>query len=190
MLTPSPQKIQSSSSEEAGTSYNQFTTIDLRRHFPAPFTASQHSIGSLQTALPFAADLSKDNTFSTLSHSLHAQYKSPFSFADNDFSYLGPYMSISKQILQSGGVPPSSTPSLSSMGVVDDFLAHRYGDWELGDFWVSSTMLTGDFQMYLWTWRGKMVFSACYNDAFYEAEYADMVLEKTKNEMLDGLGVV
>jgi hypothetical protein len=51
-------------------------------------------------------------------------------------------------------------------------------------------MLAGDFQMYLRTLRGKMAFSACYNDAFYEAEYADMVLEKTKNEMLDGLEAV
>jgi hypothetical protein len=58
-------------------------------------------------------------------------------------------MSISKQILQSGGAPLGKTPYLSSMSFVDDFLAHRYSNWELGDFWVSSTMLTGDFQMYL-----------------------------------------
>jgi len=28
---------------------------------------------------------------------------------------------------------------------VDDFLAHRCSYWELGDIWVSSTMLMGDF---------------------------------------------
>lgn len=76
------------------------------------------------------------------------------------------------------------------MGVVDDFLARRYGDWELRDYWVSSTMLTGDFQMYLWTWRGKMVFSACYNEAFYETKDVDAILERTRDEMLRGLGVV
>jgi len=55
-------------------------------------------------------------------------------------------MSISKQILQSGGAaPPNRTPYLSSMGVMDDFLAHRCSYWELGDIWVSSTMLMGDF---------------------------------------------
>jgi len=28
---------------------------------------------------------------------------------------------------------------------MDDFLAHRCSYWELGDIWVSSTMLMGDF---------------------------------------------
>ncbi|MCJ1268528.1 hypothetical protein MMC22_008416 [Lobaria immixta] len=183
------QKIQSSAGEE-GTSYTQFTTIDLRRWFPPPFSAYQHSVGSLQTALPFATDLSKDSNFETISQSLQNQYKAPFVFANDDFSFLGPYMAISKQILESGGAPPSSTPYLSSMGVVDDFLACRYGDWELRDYWVSSTMLTGDFQMYLWTWRGKMVFSACYNEAFYETKDVDAILEKTRDEMIRGLEVV
>ncbi|KAI9927007.1 hypothetical protein ASPWEDRAFT_177463 [Aspergillus wentii DTO 134E9] len=188
-LVMATQKIQSSTGEE-GTSYTQFTTIDLRRHFPPPFNPHQHSIGSLQTALPLPIDFSTDNTFESISQSLHKQYKNPFVFADNDFGYLGPYMAMSKQILESGGAPPSSTPYLSSMGVVDDFLQPRYGDWELDDFWVSSTMLTGDFQMYLWTWRKRMVFSACYNEAFYGSADVDVVLEKTRDEMITGLGLV
>ncbi|RYP81461.1 hypothetical protein DL770_005894 [Monosporascus sp. CRB-9-2] len=176
-----------SAAGEEGTSYVQFTTIDLRRHFPSSFIPHKHSIGSLQTALPFTADLGKDSTFDALSQSLHKQYKTPFAFADNDFSYLAPYMAMSRQILESGGVPPSSTPSLSSMGVVDDYLQRRYGDWEISKFWVSSTMMTGDFQMYLWTFGGKMTFSVCYNEAFYGAEQADQIMASTRDEMVRGL---
>lgn len=181
------QAMQSSAGEE-GISYAQFTTIDLRRWFPPSFIPHQHSIATLQTALPFRIDLEKDQTFDNLSQSLNKQYRAPFAFAD-DFSFLGPYMAMSRQIIESGAAPPSSTPYLSSMGVVDDFLAPRYGDWELDGFWVSSTMMTGDFQMYLWTWRGRMVFSACYNEGFYESERVDAILKRTRDELLHGLAL-
>ncbi|KAJ0164116.1 hypothetical protein CTA2_1722 [Colletotrichum tanaceti] len=185
-LALTTRKFQSAAGED-GTSYVPFTTIDLRRHFPAEFVPHKHSIGSLQTALPLAVDLSKDSTFGPLSQHLHRQYKSPFAFADNDLGYLGPYMTMSRQILESGGVPPSSTPSLSSMGVVEGYLGRQYGDWEIDNFWVSSTMMTGDFQMYLWTFRGKLTFSVCYNEAFYEATQVDRVMHSTRDEMLLGL---
>ncbi|KAL9036782.1 MAG: hypothetical protein Q9214_005985 [Letrouitia sp. 1 TL-2023] len=190
-LIMATQNIQSSAGEEPGTSYTQFTTIDLRRFFPPPFSPHKHSIGSLQSALPFTIDVSseKNNNFDTISHSLHTQYKNPFAFADNEFSFLAPYMAMSRQILENNQAPPSSTPYLSSMGVVDDFLANQYGDWEISEFWVSSTIMTADFQMYLWTFRGKMVFSACYNEGFYETEDADRVLERTRDDMLKGLEV-
>lgn len=182
------QKIQSAAGED-GTSYTQFTTIDLRRWFPAPFSAQQHSVGSLQSALPFGVELGAGSSFALVSESLQRQYRAPFGFAGDDFGFLGPFMAASRQMLASGGVPPSSTPSLSSMGRVDAFLAPRYGPWELRDYWVSSTMLTADFQMYLWTWRARMVLSVCYNDAFYAPADVDAVLERTRDEMVRGLGV-
>jgi hypothetical protein len=161
-----------------------------------------HSIGSLQTALPFSASLdpnstkqTNETTFFTLAHSLNTQYRSPFSFTTTptdsslDFSFLMPYMSTSTQLLSSGGIPPSSTPSLSSMGVVSEILQEKYGEWEVRSFWVSSTMMTGDFQMYCWTFRGRMTFSVCWNEAFYSMGMVDAVLEGTKVEMLAGLGI-
>lgn len=73
------------------------------------------------------------------------------------------------------------------MEVIDDHLQLRYGDWEISDFWVSPTMVTGDFQTYLWTFGGKMTFSACYNEAFYKTEQVDQVMEGTRDEMIQGL---
>ncbi|KAI1151389.1 hypothetical protein F4825DRAFT_477082 [Nemania diffusa] len=188
-LAMAAKTIQSAAGEK-GTSFAQFTTIDLRRWFPPHFRPREDSIGSLQTALPFAIDLDRDNTFEALSGTLHAHYKDPFAFADHDFNYLTPYMAASKQFLEAGGVPPSSTPSLSSMGKIGDFLADRYGDWELTDFWISSTMLTGDFQMYSWTFRGRLAFSVCYNEAFYDYSDVKAVLDETRHQILTGLGVV
>lgn len=98
-------------------------------------------------------------------------------------------MAASKQLLEAGAVPPSSTPSLSSMGVVEELLAREYGDWELTDFWISSTMLTGDIQMYLWTFRGRMTFSVCYNEGFYDIQEVNALLEETKRQLLAGLGI-
>lgn len=166
------------------------TTIDLRRYFPASFIPHQHSIGSLECGIPFAVDLSKDETFEALSKSLQEQYKAPFAFANNDLSFLIPFTAVTTQMLARGELPPSSTPSLSSMGVVDQFLQHRYGDWEIQEFWITSTIMTGDIQVYLWTFRGRMKLSACYNEAFYGIEKVDEVLEGTRNEMLQGLGLV
>ena len=187
-LAMKTQEIQLSAGEVA-TSFAQFTTIDLRRWFPSNFRQHVDSIGSLQTALPFVLDLGKDNTFDALSQSLHKEYKAPFSFAENDFGYLGPYMAMSRQIIENGKAPLSSTPYLSSLGVVDDYLRPQYGDWELRNFWISSTMLTGDNQMYLWTFRGKMVLSICYNEAFYATASVDALLRGTRDVMKQGLGV-
>lgn len=182
------QGIQSSAGEE-GTSYAQFTTIDLRRWFPSSFIPQRHSVASLQTALAFRVDLDQDNSFEKLSQSLHKQYKAPFAFAEDDLSFLNPYMAMAQQIIASGAAPPSSTPYMSSMGVVNDFLAPRYGDWELGNFWISSTILTSDFQIYLWTWKDEMVFSACYNEGYYETNDVDAILTKSRDEMVQGLGI-
>jgi hypothetical protein len=99
-------------------------------------------------------------------------------------------MSVSLQLLASGGIPPSSTPSLSSMGVVSDILKDVYGNWKIGRFWISSTMMTGDIQMYCWTFRDQMTFSVCWNEAFYSNELVDELLEETKNQMLAGLQLV
>lgn len=183
------QKIQLAAGEE-GTTYVSVTTIDLRRYFPTAFVPHQHSIGSLECGIPFAADLSSDETFETLSKSLHDQYKAPFAFANNDFNFLTPLTSATTQMLAKGDVPPSSTPSVSSMGIVDRVLQSRYGYWEIKDFWVTSTMLTGDFQMYFWTFRDRIKFSACYNEAFYEIEKVEQILDSTRHEVLRGLGLV
>ncbi|XWW92943.1 hypothetical protein V2A60_000871 [Cordyceps javanica] len=187
-LAIATQKMQSSRGVE-GTTYTQFTTIDLRRWFPEPFQRSRDSVACLQTALPFVVDCGEGSSFDTISRGLQNDYRNPFAFARGDLSCLLPGMAMYRQLVESGQVPPNSTPSLSSMGVVDDILKPRYGDWELDGYWVSSTMMTGDFQVYLWTWRGQMVFSACFNDGFYEAERADNILRAISGEMKKGLGV-
>ncbi|KAI1116685.1 hypothetical protein F5Y14DRAFT_406253 [Nemania sp. NC0429] len=182
-----------SAAGESGTSFVQFTTIDLRRWFPPHFRPRQDSIGSLQTALPFALDLGADDTFEALSQTLHGRgcYGDPFAFAEGDFNYLTPYMAASTQLLEAGGaVPPSSTPSLSSMGVIDHLLPPAgYGAWEPTGFWISSTMLTADIQMYLWTFRGRLTFSVCYNEGFYGVGEVDALLEETRSQLLTGLGI-
>ncbi|GAB0133145.1 hypothetical protein EsDP_00001560 [Epichloe bromicola] len=177
--------------EEAGTSYVQFTTIDLRRWFPEPFQKERDSIASLQTALPFAVDCHQGSSFESISRGLRDEYKRPFSFANGDLGWLGPPgMAVYGQMVAGGEVPPSSsTPYLSSMGVVDHVLDSRYGDRELSKYWVSSTMMTGDFEVYLWTWRDQMVFSACYNDAFYESTRVDTILEAIRDQLEIGLGM-
>ncbi|KAJ3483684.1 hypothetical protein NLG97_g7249 [Lecanicillium saksenae] len=187
-LTIAIQKLQSRKGV-AGTSYTQFTTIDLRRWFPEPFQRHKDSVACLQTALPFVVKCGEGSSFDTIAKGLQHDYKNPFEFAHGDLSCLLPGMAMYRQLVESGQVPPNSTPSLSSMGVVDDILKPRYGDWELDGYWVSSTMMTGDFQVYLWTWRGQMVFSACFNDGFYEVERADGILLAISEEMKKGLGV-
>ncbi|KXX81177.1 hypothetical protein MMYC01_201574 [Madurella mycetomatis] len=118
-------------------------------------------------------------------------YKAPFVFADGDFGYPAPLMAMSEHMLWSRMLPPPSrTPSVSSIGVVDAFLAPRYRDWETGsEFWMGSTMQNSDIQLYLWTWKGRMVCSACYNEACYGAEEVDTLLERTRYELVNGLGI-
>jgi hypothetical protein len=92
---------------------------------------------------------------------------------------------MAEQMLKSGVRPAASrTPAMTSLGNVDEVIRGCYGCWVPQDgSWLSSTMQTGDIQVFLWTWKGKMTLDASYNEAFYTEALVEELLVATVDEL-------
>ena len=64
-----------------------------------------------------------------------------------------------------------------------------HGDVEIVKFAVGVEMDTRQVVRHLLTWRGEMVLSACYNEAFYEEQFVREFLGKTSTILLAELGI-
>lgn len=80
--------------------------------------------------------------------------------------------------------------TLSSMGVVDKIIEHEHGVFRLDDPWVTGEELRTALGCFLSTWRGKLTFSATYNDAWHDKESVKLFLKNCERIVLEGLGVL
>ncbi len=74
--------------------------------------------------------------------------------------------------------PPSDSPTvtISSMGRIDDIIAHKHGDINVSDPWVVGEELRSSLGLFLGTFRGRLSLSAAYNDAWHDrAEVLDFL---------------
>ena len=85
----------------------------------------------------------------------------------------------------------------NSIGVMKRYIDRRHGG-EKGEskrsIEVLEPHLTGEMHtpmisMYIWTWRGKLLFSANYNETFFQAEYVRKLVLRTNEILSKGLGV-
>lgn len=70
-------------------------------------------------------------------------------------------------------IPPrNETPSvsISSMGVLDKIIQHRYGRFNVESPWVTGEELGTGLGVFLDTWKGKLTLSSAYNDAWHGKE--------------------
>ncbi|KAF2013467.1 hypothetical protein BU24DRAFT_372899 [Aaosphaeria arxii CBS 175.79] len=148
-------------------------------------------------------------SFSTLARELGAfysqdiqHYKTPGSNTDKTASLLqlaSPYMEgISKIFAQHSlpGCPFPKAPVISSFGKMDALIKSEYpknsdgpasSKLQVTDFWVSCDTATPMITFNPWSWENEMTLSAAWNESFYSTEFACDVLEKTIQELCDGL---
>ncbi|KAK7420762.1 hypothetical protein QQX98_002566 [Neonectria punicea] len=141
-------EIQASAGED-GRTFTTFTNFDLRRWFPKSFDAARIFAGPYHIALPFSVDMD-NKTFKDIAQDLTKEYKNPMEFADGDVNFIPSVITACEEIFKAGPAP-SSTPILSSMGVIDNYLKRQQGDWRIEDYWLADTMLSAEIQSFLWT---------------------------------------
>ena len=86
-------------------------------------------------------------------------------------------------------VPAATEATLSSLGVVDRWLTSVHGNVEIVKFAIGAEIDTRQIVCHLLSWRGKMVLSACYNEAFYEEHFVREFLDKVSAILLVELGI-
>ncbi len=176
--------------ETPARKYTSFANFDLRKYCPPPYNGANKAVSNFHTGIPVVITPStfQDNAvqFQKLySRRLNAPGQ------ENIFAFLACYVdkvhTLFTQPPPPGSLAPSE-PSLSSLGIIDDFIAHRYGDTvEVTDFWLGVDMLSRQLMVYVWTHRGELTLSACFNQEFYVQKFVEEFLASVKDILLKGL---
>ena len=183
---------QLTSKKTSANKYTSFVIFSLRPGMPSPFNDSAAYATSVYIiGLPLVISPS---TFRQNIVQLRDFYKQPLppSAESNLAPIVIPYSRGMTELAKkppNPDVPASTEPTLSSLGVVDRWLESVHGDVEITGFAVGVEMDTRQIVCHLLTWRGKMVLSACYNEAFYEAQFVRDFLARTSDISFAELGV-
>ncbi|KAI4599795.1 hypothetical protein KJ359_001531 [Pestalotiopsis sp. 9143b] len=181
----------------AGTQFAAFGNFDLRRYFPAAADENLSDVQSLSNhhgVLPYVLELA-DKTFSQMARELAVFYQQDLPKTDPKiWSALGPM--IRMMVPEFTKTPlEETTPALSSLGVVDSFIASSYADadgkgtWRVRDVWFGDTVTGPWLECFMWAWQGRLSMNTCYNPAYYSHVEVDEFLQLVGEKLLEGLGV-
>ena len=192
--------------------YTAMCAFDLR-----PYLAPRNSadpVALYMSGLPIS--LPPPNTGSTFaSHAQALQTLYSQSLAPNSppfLSALKDWVTLTTGLLAAApveGMPEPSEPALNSLGLVDRYVKASYGCQgeegkeeheegketagttmvEVEDFWLGVEMLTRQLEFYVWTFRSRLVFSLCFNQAFYEIEFVKRVMGCVREVLEKELGI-
>ena len=172
--------------------YTSFSNFDLRKYCPRPYNSASKAVSIFHTGIPVVIKPASFQENAVQFQKISSRRLNA-SGQESIFSFLACYVDKVRTLFTQppppGSLPPSE-PSLSSLGIIDDFLAHIHGDSvEVTNFWLSVDMLSRQLMMYIWTHWGKLTLSACYNQAFYASEFVEEFLAKVKHILLEGLEI-
>lgn len=125
--------------------------------------------------------------------SFYNQLRNPFNTAALH-AMLAPYtVKCTKMMNQPlpRGMPQATEPLVNSVGILDRYLdcKHGNGTVEITDFWLGEAVLTRQPLFYIWTWRGRMTLSMCYNEQYYTKAFMKSFNETIVGVLLEELGI-
>ncbi|ORY60969.1 uncharacterized protein BCR38DRAFT_443055 [Pseudomassariella vexata] len=181
-----------------GTQFACFGNFDLRRYFPASDATSlpdAYALSNHHGVLPYVVT-PDGKTFSQVARELASFYQQDLPKADAEvWSALGPM--IRMLVPEFTRTPlEETTPALSSLGVVDNFINSLYvdaegkGGWRIEDVWFGDTVTGPWLECFMWAWQGRLSVNTCYNPAYYTHAEVDEFNQLVQEKMLEGLGVV
>ena len=166
--------------------------FDLRPGLPSPFNDSTaHATSVYILALPLVISPS---TFAQNISQLREFYKQPLppsaasTLAPMVIPYTKGMIELAKQP-PDPDAPAATEPVLSSLGLLDRYLNGVYGDVEIRKFDIVAEVDTRQIVCRLWTWRGRIVLNASYNEAFYEEQFVQEFLANIASILLAELGI-
>ena len=172
--------------------YTSFSNFDLRKYLPPPYSSATKAVSIFHTGIPVVVKLSGFQKDAVQLQKLYSQ-RLNLPKQKNLFSFLACYVDKVNQLFVQppppGSLPPTE-PSLSSLGIIDNFIADKHGNVvEVTDFWLGVDMLSRQLMLYVWTHQGKLQLSACYNKEFYAREFVEIFLSDVKDILVEGLEI-
>ena len=184
--------LQHADPEKPADKYTSFSNFDLRKYCPPPYSGATKAVSIFHTGIPVVVKLSGFQKDAVQFQKLYSQrLNAPGQH--NMFSFLACYVdkvnTLFMQPPPPGSLPPTE-PSLSSLGIIHNFIANKHGNVvEVTDFWLGVDMLSRQLMVYIWTHQGKLQLSACYNKEFYAREFVENFLSDVKDVLVDGLEI-
>lgn len=184
--------------ESPGTQFVAFGNFDLRRYFPASASSGHlsdiHAMSNHHGVLPYVVS-PNGQTFHQTAHELGKFYQRDLPKADPEvWSALGPMIRMMVPDFTKAQLD-ETTPALSSLGVVDNFIAAEYADedgrgkWGVADVWFGDTVTGPWLEHFMWAWKGRLCLNSCYNPAYYSHVEVEEFNSAVVAKLLDGLGV-
>jgi hypothetical protein len=147
-------------------------------------------VGLYCGALPMAIVSPSTRSFTDILNQMKDLYQK--TNADQDMSKVhSPWWAKLVDIVTASAAPtPTSTPLLSSLGVVENYLPNVVEGVEVKDFGFGIDTLGPVVTVYAWNWKGKVNLSAAYDDgAFGDGGVVKALLKGIVERLGTGLGV-
>ena len=170
-----------------------FNTYDIRHCVPVPWSGSKGATALYHTGRPCSIDLGINEDYDAIAAMLTSHYQRD----------LQPLFKIMPYYVQSIGsllamplelaiqAPGAAHPELSSLGVIDDQLPSTYygpaTTLNIEDWWLGVQITNRVLQTYLWTRKGQLHLTCHFNEAFYERNFVEKILEEWKSKLVGEL---
>ncbi len=170
--------------------HTSFVTFDLRKYCPPPYNSAQKAVSIFHAGIPAVIKPSSFRENAAQFQKLYSRRVNAPGL-ENVFASMAPFINkMSKVWTQSpppGSLRPSE-PDLSSLGVIDNYIASKHGDTvEVTDFWLGVDSLSRQLVVHVWTFQGELTLGACFNQEFYAREFAEEFLATVKDILVKGL---
>ncbi|ORY11714.1 hypothetical protein BCR34DRAFT_587717 [Clohesyomyces aquaticus] len=92
----------------------------------------------------------------------------------------------------SGDADGQPAPRFGPLGVIDEQLRKESGCGyvRVKDFWLGGEMLTRRKMVHSWIYEGRIVFSCCYNESYWQDGFVEGFLEKIKETLMQEVALV
>ncbi|KAJ5107041.1 hypothetical protein N7456_003716 [Penicillium angulare] len=170
--------------------YASWAAFDLRKYCPPPFDGPVHAPSIRLTSLPLI--VKSQASWSEMSRAISELNRTPWDVNESDMMFVrDPFVrnacGIFLAAMSQPDLPPSTEPFFSSLGVYEDYVKHEYGPFTVEDVSLAVHILPPSICLHIWTWRGSLHLSACYNTAYYTTDYVQDYLDTTKDILLKNL---
>ena len=184
------QEIQMSQGSLA-KNYTSFACFNYHSYLPPPYNdVKAWPMGVYMLGPP--TSLLTPGEFSVLARELQKVYKQALGIVQLEHydEYSG-MMAAALSQPPPPGIPLSTTPSLSGLGAMDRRIQARYKGKigvEIERTALRTDVMAPPIAMYQWSWRGRFMVNACYNEVCYRRVFVDGFMKRVETIMFQGLG--
>ena len=183
-----------SSYTSSGDRYTSWGTFNYRPYVdPDDTNPATNPVTAMLHGLPISFTTSDFHENASSLKAFYAQLQNPFNHAAL-LTILTPYTEKQAAMINQPlprGIPQPTEPLMVSVGILDRYLhgEHGHGEVEVKDFWLGTVVLTRQPLFYVWTWRGEMRLSMCFNEKFYTARFIRSFIERVVRILHEKLAI-